>query len=47
MIASARNMQLMLGIAIINFPPLAVVPCVVGIIFQNMIIAFWLWIFRK
>ena len=47
MIASARNMQLVLGIAIINFPPLTVVPCILGIFVQNIILTFWVWLFRK
>ena len=47
LMASARNMQLMLGIAIINFPPLAAVPCVLGIILQNITHVLWLWLLRK
>jgi predicted Na+-dependent transporter len=46
-VASSRNVQIMLGIAIINFPPKVVIPCVLGIIFQNMNNAMWLWLFRR
>jgi hypothetical protein len=47
LMASARNVQLMLGIAIINFPPLAAVPIVLGIIVQNINHVLWLWLLRK
>jgi predicted Na+-dependent transporter len=46
-VASSRNVQIMLGIAIINFPPKVVIPCVLGIIFQHMNNAIWLWLFRR
>lgn len=47
MIASSRNNNFALGIAIMNFPPLAVVPCVFGIIFHHTTNAFWVWLFRE
>jgi len=47
MIASSRNNHLVLGIAIMNFPPIAVVPCMLGIIFHHMTNALWVWLFRK
>jgi predicted Na+-dependent transporter len=47
MIASSRNLMLMLGIAIINFPPIVGVPCVLGIILQNITSMVWIWLFRK
>ncbi|MFC1561916.1 hypothetical protein ACFL6I_19735 [candidate division KSB1 bacterium] len=45
--ASSRNIQLVLGLALINFPPLTVVPMVIGIIFHHITNAMWLWLFRK
>ncbi len=47
LIASSRNIQLMLGIALINFPPLVVVPLVFAIFFHHITNAFWLWLFRN
>ncbi|MFB0507267.1 MAG: hypothetical protein ACETWT_11095 [Thermodesulfobacteriota bacterium] len=47
MIPSSRNNHFVLGIAIMNFPPIAVVPCMLGIIFRHTTNAFWIWFFRK
>ncbi len=47
LISSSRNIQLILGIAIINFPPLVVVPLVFGIFFHHLTNALWLWLFRN
>ncbi|MFC1492502.1 bile acid:sodium symporter family protein [candidate division KSB1 bacterium] len=47
LIASSRNIQLILGIALINFPPLVVVPLVFAIFFHHLTNALWLWLFRK
>ncbi len=47
MIASSRNNHFVLGIAIMNFPPIVVVPCMLGIIFHHTTNAFWVWLFRK
>jgi len=44
---SSRNIQLVLGLAIINFPPLAIVPLVLGIISHHLSNALWLWLLRK
>jgi hypothetical protein len=46
-VASSRNVQIMLGIAIINFPATVVIPCILAIIFQHINNAVWLWLFRK
>ncbi|MFC1477123.1 bile acid:sodium symporter family protein [candidate division KSB1 bacterium] len=47
LVGSSRNIQLVLGIAVINFPPLVIIPMVLGIIFHHLTNLFWLWIFRK
>jgi len=47
LIASSRNIQLVLAIAIINFSPVTVVPCVIGIFFHHLTNLIWLWLFRK
>jgi predicted Na+-dependent transporter len=47
MIASSRNSNFILGIAIMNFPPIAAVPCILAIIFHHTTNAFWVWLFRK
>ncbi|NIS60087.1 MAG: hypothetical protein GTO13_05100, partial [Proteobacteria bacterium] len=47
MIASSRNNHFVLGIAVMNFPPIVVVPCMLGIIFHHTTNAFWVWLFRK
>ncbi len=47
LVASSRNIQLLMGIAIINFGPLVLVPLVLGIIIHHATNAFWLWLFRN
>ncbi len=46
LIASAKNIQLVLGIAVINFPPLVLIPMVLGIIMHHITNGFWLWLLR-
>jgi predicted Na+-dependent transporter len=41
--ASSRNTVVMIGIGAINFSPVVVVPCVLGLIFHHLTNAFWLW----
>jgi len=45
--ASSRNTQLVLGLAVINFPPLVIVPLVLSVIFHHVTNVIWLWLFRK
>jgi len=45
-VASSRNVQLVLAIAILNFPPLTTVPIIIGIFIHHVVNAFWLWLYR-
>ena len=45
-IASSRNVQLVLAIAILNFPPLTTVPIIIAIFVHHLVNAFWLWLYR-
>ena len=45
-ISSSRNVQIVLAIAILNFPPLTTVPLVIGIFIHHLVNAFWLWLYR-
>jgi predicted Na+-dependent transporter len=45
--ASSRNTTLMVGIGVLHFTPVVIVPCVLGIIFHHLTNAGWLWLFRK
>ena len=47
LIASSRNNQITLGIAVINFAPATAIPCVFGFIFHHVANAIWLYLFRK
>ena len=47
LIASSRNNQISLGIAIVNFSPATAIPCIFGFIFHHVTNAIWLWLFRK
>lgn len=47
LISSSRNTQIALAVAVLNFSSLAVVPCVIGVIFHHVTNALWLWLFRK
>ena len=46
LIASSRNNQISLGIAVMNFSPATAVPCIFGFIFHHFTNAVWLWLFR-
>ncbi len=45
-IASSRNVQLVLAVAILNFPPLTTVPIIIAIFVHHLVNAFWLWLYR-
>ena len=47
LIASSRNNQISLGIAVMNFSPATAIPCIFGFIFHHVTNAIWLWLFRK
>ena len=46
-LGSSRNNQVSLGIAMLQFPPAAAIPCIIGFIVHHLYSALWLWVLRK
>jgi predicted Na+-dependent transporter len=46
-LGSSRNNQVSLGIAMLQFPPAAAIPCVIGFIVHHLASAMWLWLLKK
>ena len=47
LIASSRNCQIILAVAILNFSPLTAVPIIIATIFHHLMNALWLWVLQR
>ncbi|MDF1591983.1 MAG: hypothetical protein P1P89_10750 [Desulfobacterales bacterium] len=47
LIASSRNCQIILAVAILNFSPLTAVPIIIATIFHHLMNAIWLWVLQR
>ncbi|MEW6670748.1 MAG: hypothetical protein AB1427_03545 [Thermodesulfobacteriota bacterium] len=47
LIASSRNCQIILAVAILNFSPLTAVPVIIATVFHHLMNALWLWLLQR
>ena len=47
LIASSRNCQIVLAVAILNFSPLTAVPIIIATIFHHLMNMLWLWVLQR
>ncbi len=46
-IASSRNIQLVIAVSVLNFPPATVIPLVIAIIIHHITNIFWVWLLDR